>query len=313
MKKKRSRIANFSGSWSSVMIDGIESIGCVCIMDLHGVRESRTDLAERLNCLDLPGSEIKLKREQSAFLDILKGMEKSGIIVKVDNTYEWITYQTNKVALDDAMTANGLTKASVNAADVVRFYKTNRGIKGGTIESDNPATALAIQELMDAERDMAKTNDVTEAIKRIVHREGDIAQLRKAGGVMFMPAPFYGLALKLEVFVDSLNGDNSFTLLPVPAVEKKKATVWKAVINEVEKNLDNIQKSQEKAYLAIANGRGKNRIQTIHDSYNEEIARAEIYADFLQMNAEKIVEELRAKKKAFAKKISSGFDTAEGE
>ncbi len=76
MKKKASRLENFTGKWATTMIDGVDALGCVCVMDLHGIKESRASLAERLNDLDLPGDEIKPKREQTAFLDILKDMEK---------------------------------------------------------------------------------------------------------------------------------------------------------------------------------------------------------------------------------------------
>jgi len=311
MKKKASRLENFTGKWNTAMIDGVESLGCVCIMDLHGVKESRASLAERLNDLDLPGEEIKPKREQTAFLDILKHMEKSGIIVKVDSTFQWITYQVNSVALDAAMTENGLTRAAISAKSVVRFYKIGRSPKGGMIESDTIGVANAIEALMDAEKDMASTNDVTGAIKRICERLGDITDLRQSGGAIFIPAPFYATAQKLEVFVESLNGDNSFTLLPVPATGNKKATVWKAVAAEVQKTFDDLEKAEKDAAEAVLDGKGKGRVDTVHASYKEAIARAQIYADFLNMNAESIVEKAKAKQAAFQRAVLMGFRDAD--
>lgn len=313
MKTKTTRIANFQGKWNTTNIDGIDAIGCVCILDLYGVRESRTGLAEKLNMLDLPGEEIKPKREQSAFLDSLKSLEESGILVKVDSTYQWITYQTNKIALDAALTENGLTKAEIKPNAVVRFYKPNRGPKAGAVESDQPELADAVKALMEAEKDMARTSDVTGAIERIMRRVGDITKLRTCGGAMFIPAPFYNVALKLQVFVEGLTGNNTFTLLPVAANEKKKQTIWNTVKDECQKTFADLERAKTAAISAIAEGKGKGRIETVHQSYEEMIARATMYADFLSMQAEEIVAKAHEKKREFAAAVMAGFNAPQTE
>lgn len=307
MKTKTNRIATFQGKWEPTTIDGVSSIGCVCIMDLYGIRESRTALAEKLNMLDLPGDEIKPKREQSAFLDSLKSLEESGILVKVDSTFQWITYQTNKIALDAAMTENGLTRAEIRPNAVIRYYKPNRSPKAGAIESDQPELADAVKALMDAERDMARTSDVTSAIKRIVRKVGDITELRTCGGVMFIPAPFYSVALKLQCFVEGLNGNNTFTLLPVAANDKKKQTIWNVVKEECQKTFADLEKAKSATVAALAEGKGKGRIETVHQTYEETIARAQMYADFLSMSAEEIIKTAQEKQREFQTAVQAGF------
>lgn len=313
MRTKVSRISNFKGKWEPTTIDGISAIGCVCIMDLYGIKESRTALAERLNMLDLPGEEIKQKREQSAFLDSLKSLEESGILVKVDSTYQWITYQTNKIALDAALTENGLTRAEIRPNAVIRYYKPNRSPKAGAIESDQPELADAVKALMDAERDMARTSDVTSAIKRIVRRVGDITELRTCGGVMFIPAPFYAVALKLQVFVEGLNGNNTFTLLPVAANNEKKQTIWNVVKEECMQTFQSLEKAKSDTVAALAEGKGKGRIETVHKTYEETIARAQMYADFLSMSAEEIIRKAQEQQNAFQLAVQGGFSEQQPE
>ena len=314
MKIKKAKV--YSGKWQSATIEGVDAIGVTCIIDMRGIRESRTSIKSKLESMGYPTDGVVLeKRDKSAFLDVVKGLEDRGILVKIDDPYAWVTYQTNSVELNDALGASGLQPVEVKAKAVVRFYKPGRGPRGGTVESDQPGLGDAVQALMEAEKDMARTSDVSGIIDRLVERIGDSCSMRRGGGVIFIPAPFYQDALKIQSFVRSLNGDNGFEIFPVPANADKKQSVWKNVTSEVASVLADLDRYGKEVISMVAsqntgettNKRGQGRIDTALTTYDEIIGRVQMYADFLQMKAEGMVQAIEDKKKAFATAVMRGF------
>lgn len=317
MSKKHLKPWENGTAFQTREIDGVNSIGVIAVYDLAEIKVSREDARNQLELMGFDPSVLKPKCDKSAFKTALQSLEDCGILVQVDKTYQWVTYQTNVTAFRQAMSDGGLPNVDISPKAVIRYYKEKRSPKGGTIESDQYGLADAVKSLMDIERDLARTTDIYHALRETMKRIGDCVRMRQNGGADFIPADFYESAVKLQEFVMGLPGYSTFTLVPVPAANTATIrNVWRSIGNEVEAELraldraaDSISKKMDEAEVDGSDEKKdkdfSKAIGSAHNRFQSTIERAQLYADFLGVQAEKMLERISEKQAQFMMKVGT--------
>lgn len=289
MKKRREK--SFQ-TFSAADVDGVQALGLCVVCDLYGVRESRENVVRKLESAGIDSEHLTEKRDKTAFLEALKSLEEAEILVKVEDNYEHVDYQCNATEILDAGNGDFRKAANVQKTALVRLYKN--GPKAGAVESDTPGVADNVSVMIEAERAIVRTQDVSKALRRLIEREADTVNLTVGGGVWFVPTDFLPLIRKIEAFIGSLNGRNMFSVLPVLDKPANRRSYWASIEGEIRKQIREIEDGIEGVrQLAFDDGdRPRHRIDNLFSLIREKRQRLEAYAGLFEVSAHEIAEKL---------------------
>lgn len=284
MKKRREK--TFQNQFNAARVDGVQALGLCVVCDLYGVREAREQVQRKFEAAGLSTEYLTEKRDKTAFLDALKSLEESEILVKVEDTYEYVTYQCDAAGADFHRAAN------VQKTALVRLYKN--GPKAGSVESDTPGVADNVTVLIEAERVIVRTQDVSKALRRLIEREADTVNLTVGGGVWFVPTNFLELLRRVEEFIGSLNGRNMFSVLPVADKPENRRSYWASIEGEIRRQIADIEAGIDdlRQLPGEDEAHPKHRIQNLFSLIREKRQRLEAYAGLFEMQAHEITEKL---------------------
>lgn len=286
MKKRREKeYVNFT----TRDIDGTHALGVVVVCDLFGVKERRADLLAKFKAAGVNESYLLEKREKSAFIKSVRALEESEILVKVSESNDEIIYQCNTKSVTD----NGQWKeADVQKTALVKFYKT--GPNAGTVDSDTHGIAIKVYGMLVEEMQTANTSEVSKAIRRCIDREADAVNLTKSGNTWFVPTNFVSLVEKIQNLVNQLSGENLFSVLPVADKAENRASYWKAITGEIDRQVEEIVKAQEELTKKVQDTgeTPKYEVANIMSLIRERKQRLESYAGLFSGQAETITDKL---------------------
>ena len=271
-------------------IDGINCIGFSVVCDLYGIKEERDKIREKMKNSGLDETQLLDKREKTAFLESLKSLEESGYLIKTAEVGEHVTYQCNDATMVENP-ATGFTEAVVSKTALVKYYK--KGHKKGLIEADDPAVSAKVTGMIDQFKNMAGTSEVNDAIKRIIDVEADCVAITRNGNVWFVPIQYADLIDRLQVFIDSLPGQNNFTILPVANRPENRRSFWGSIKNEIGRQIDEARKSIAETKEMIDKGEVQAyRVDNLFALIKEKRERLSAYSALFHAEADDISEEL---------------------
>lgn len=211
---------------------GGSELGRVIVIDLRDIKVSIEEAKQKAEAAGLTSDEINEKGSISALKDILKDLKGEELLVEVESTALFTTYQLNVTKLEEEN--GGLRGAEITKDCLVRLYR-----KENRVEADNPEMTARINAVFDKEREKLKTGHIQSAISRIISRRGEWTALTARGGVYFVPnvPEYYNLIDKIKFFVDSLPGKSYVSILPVANNPKNKEDYWKKIREALEKRV----------------------------------------------------------------------------
>ncbi len=292
MKKRREK--TFQNQFNAARVDGVQALGLCVVCDLYGVREAREQVQRKFEAAGLSTEYLTEKRDKTAFLDALRGLEEAEILVKVEDVYDHVDYQCNATEILDAATGDFRKAAAVQRTALVRLYKN--GPRAGAVESDTPGIAAQVEVMIEAERAMVRTQDVSKALRRLIEREADTVNLTVGGGVWFVPTNFLELLRRVEEFIGSLNGRNMFSVLPVADKPENRRSYWASIEGEIRRQIADIEAGIDdlRQLPGEDEAHPKHRIQNLFSLIREKRQRLEAYAGLFEMQAHEITEKLDA-------------------
>lgn len=269
-------------------IDGQNALGVVVICSLEAVKENRTELAKKMQEVGInPEGIIEAKKPKTAFIDALKSLEDAKILLKVEDTQEFTTYQTNNSTKVPGTLGLEL---EVNKTALVRLYK--KGPRAGEVESDVPGVGEKIATMLEEEKNIARTRDVSSFIRKLIDKDADAVNLTPAGVSWFFQPGYYTLITQLEALVGKISGTNFFQVFPLGNTDKNRGTYWKSITGELEKELTFIDNRISEAQAKLNAGEEPiQMLKNLLEVREEKKARLEAYADLFQLQSE----ELKAK------------------
>lgn len=271
-------------------VDGINSLGMCVVCDLYGIKEDRDKIREKMKNSGLDETQLLDKREKTAFLESLRSLEESGYLVKTAETGEQVTYQCNDAMMVENP-ATGFTEAVIQKLALVKYHK--KGPKKGQIEADDPSIELRVISMIDQFQKMAGTSEVNDAIKRIIDAEADCVAVTRNGNVWFVPLQYTNLIDRLQVFIDSLPGQNAFTVMPIANRPDQRRSFWSSIKGEIARQLEEARKSIKETQAMINNGEVQAyRVDNLFALVKEKRQRLSAYSALFEAEAEDINQEL---------------------
>lgn len=168
---------------------------------------SSVDLVSLRSALTAEGFDPDLAKDmlpRSAFSRAARDMTEGRIIRKVEEDDTTIKFQFTKEFLDKQHSEIDYTKETAAYLDK----------STGQVTASDQVIASLCNSLVKAHMAKRQSQDVTRLVQKIfLTQGGDLAALRDAGGVYFVPAHFYKLQQRTKRFLAAIGGRlNEFSL-----------------------------------------------------------------------------------------------------
>lgn len=220
-------------------------VGSVCWWNIRNVDLTKAQFIERLVACGLDEKYAKEHNYRSAFIRALRNLEEDRIIRKVSEDDNLLVYQFTAERLTSGSKAQpGELRYEYETRVIINkdvYFRTKSFAAAIVAEMGdfkaNPEINRMVLELYEREKVRYRSSDVTRYVQRILADAADIVTLRDQGNIYFVPSRYQSVVERVSRLVNSLSptvNDSRFEWLPVPDAEGTRATVSRAVLDELD-------------------------------------------------------------------------------